>query len=156
MDDFGACRAQANCEDTEMSIQLYISFLAGELGTTPDRVSPEYADAKRMQALLWPAASFFQTVAGIAEYRETAESEADGVIEALEANPTTWTDFTSDAARVLYDRATYAIAVLQGNVQVGERVICPPVSLDEDMQRVAAALLWLHKMELPNEWRGTS
>ena len=136
-----------------MSIQLYVPFLARELATTPEQVRPEYADAKHMQRLLWSVASFFHTVAGIAEYHEAAEAEADAVLEALEADPTTWIDFTSDAARVLYDRATYAIAILKANAQAGEQVICPPVSLDEDLQRVAAALLWLHQMELPREWR---
>ena len=139
-----------------MSIELYVPFLARELGTTPERVRPEHAAAKHMQALLWPAASFFHTVAGIAEYHEEAEVEADAVLEALEADPTTWIDFTSDAARVLYDRATYAIAVLEANAQAGEHVICPPMSLDEDLQRVAAALLWLHRTELPREWRGVT
>lgn len=134
-----------------MSIQLYVPFLARELGTTPGRVRPEHADAKHMQALLWPLASFFHAVAGIAEYHKEAEAEADAVLEALEANPTTWIDFTSNAARVLYDRTTYAIAVLEANARAGEHVICPPTSLDEDIRRVAAALLWLHNMELPSE-----
>ena len=139
-----------------MSIQLYGSFLAKKAGTTSDQVYSAYGDAKHMQALLWPAASFFQTAAGIADYHEDAEAEADAVIEALESEPRTWIAFTSDAARVLDDRTTYAIAVLQGNLQVGERVICPPVSLDEDLQRVAAVLLWLHQMDLPNAWRDPS
>jgi len=52
--------------------------------------------------------------------------------------------------------AGYAIAVLEANAQAGEQVICPPRSLDEDLQRVAAALLWLHRTELPSEWRGAS
>jgi hypothetical protein len=119
-------------------------------------VSPEYGDAEQMQALLWPVASYFRIVAGIAEYREDAEPEADAVLEALEADPTEWIDFSSDAARVLYDRATYAITVLQANVMAGQQVVCPPASLDEELQRVAAALLWLHRAELPKEWRGTS
>ena len=139
-----------------MSIQLNGSFLAKKAGTPSDQVHSAYGDAKHVQALLWPAASFFQTAAGIADYHEDAEAEADAVIEALESDPRTWIAFTSDAARVLSDRTTYAIAVLQGNLQVGERVICPPVSLDEDLQRVAAALLWLHKMDLPNAWRDPS
>lgn len=85
-----------------MSIELYVPFLARELGTTPERVRPEYAEPKQVQALLWPVASFFHKVAGIAEYHEEAEAEAEAVLEALEANPTAWIDFTSDAARVLY------------------------------------------------------
>ena len=137
-----------------MSIELYVPFLARELKTVPERVQPEYADAKCVQALLWPVASFFHTVAGIAEYREDAEAEADVVLEALEANPTTWIDFSSDAARVLYERANYAITVLEANARAGEQVVCPPGSLDEDLQRVAVSLLWLHRMTLPDEWRG--
>ena len=139
-----------------MSIQLYGSFLAKKAGTPFDQVHSAYGDAKHVQALLWPAASFFQTVVGIADYHEDAEAEADAVIEALESDPGTWIAFTSDAARVLSDRTTYAIAVLQGNLQIGARVICPPVSLDEDLQRVAAVLLWLHQMDLPNAWRDPS
>jgi hypothetical protein len=112
-------------------------------------VRPEYADAEHVQALLWPVASFFHAVAGIAEYHEESEAEADAVLEALEADPTTWINFTSDAARVLYDRTTYAITVLELNAQAGEQVLCPPLSLQEEMRRVAAALLWLHRMDLP-------
>ncbi len=139
-----------------MSIELYVPFLARELGTTLERVRPEYADAKEVQALLWPVASFFHTVAGIAEYRREAEAEADTVLEALEANPTTWIDFSSDAARVLYDRTTYALTILEANGQAGEHVLSPPGSLDEDLRRVAAALLWLHRAELPEEWLNAS
>lgn len=139
-----------------MSIQLYVPFIARELGTTPERVRPERSDPQRIQALLWPAASFFQTVAGIAEYTPEAEAEADAVLEALEADPTTWIDFSSEAARVLYERTSYALTVLELNARAGENVICPPSSLNEDLQRVAAVLLWLHRMELPTEWQRPS
>lgn len=136
-----------------MSIELYVPFLARELGTTPDKVRPERANASRIQSLLWPAASFFKTVAGNAAYTVEAESEADAVLEALEASPSDWINFSSDAARVLYDRATYALSVLEINSRAKEWVICPPASLSEELQQVAAVLLWLHRTELPADWR---
>jgi hypothetical protein len=139
-----------------MSIELYVPFLAREMNVIPEQVRPEYSGAEHMQALLWPVASFFRIVAGIADYHEEAEAEADAVLEALEANPTTWIDFSSNAACVLYERVAYAIAVLEANARANEQVICPPKSLEEDLQRVAATLLWLHRMELPSEWRDLS
>jgi hypothetical protein len=145
---------QKGNKGANVSIELYVPFLARELGTIPQRVKPERAEPGRVQALLWPAASFFRTVAGIATYREEAEAEADAVLEALEADPSDWIDFSSDAARVLYDRTLYILTVLQANELAGEKVTCPPSSLDEELQRVAAVLLWLHRTEVPLEFRG--
>jgi hypothetical protein len=153
-DGLGLGSLDMGAAEVEVSIELYVPFIAREIGTTPERVRPEYAHPKHMQALLWPVASYFHTVAGIAEYHEEAEAEADAVLEALEADPTAWINFTSEAARVLHDRATYAITVLEANAQAGEQVLRPPVSLEDDLQRVAAALLWLHRMELPSQFRG--
>lgn len=132
-----------------MSVDLYVPFIARELGTTPDRVKLEKCNAAEIAELLWPLASFFQTAAGSADYRQEAEAEADAVLEALEADPTDWGDVSRAAARVLLARTTYAISVLMLNEGAGETVICPPRSLDPDIRRVAAALCWLHRMDLP-------
>ena len=137
-----------------MSIELYVPFVAKELGLVPEQVRPEFGDARRVQELLWPVASFFATVAGIADYQASAEAEADAVLEALEADPSAWGDFSSDAARVLKDRTTYALTVLEANARADEPVICPPVTLTEEMQRAAMALLWLHRTVIPSELSG--
>ena len=137
-----------------MSVELYVPFVAKELGLVSEQVRPEFGDARRVQELLWPVATFFQTVAGIADYHASAETEADAVLEALEADPSAWPDLSSDAARVLKDRTTYALSVLELNAQAGEPVICPPASLSEDIQRAAMALLWLHRVRIPAELSG--
>lgn len=135
-----------------MSLELYVSFLARELGTIPQEVPCDRAPAQEVQTLLLPAVSYFNTVAGIAEYKPEAEAEADAVLEALEADPTGWTNYSSDAAKVLYERALFAANVLEIDAKAGELAIAPPQSLDEGLRQVAAVLLWLHRTKLPDDW----
>jgi len=83
-------------------------------------------------------------------YDSSFEPEVDAFLESWEADPYAENGVKSvGAAKVLHERITQAIIVCTANEAAGESMILPPRSLPEGMRQVAAALLMLHRMELP-------
>ena len=136
-----------------MSIELFVSFVAKELDCIPSELTPVRGDPLDIPRLLWPFLEMFMGEAArpIRElpYRTEAASEVDAFLEALEAEGPPQNLASMDAARVLLERVEQAIVVATANASAGELVILPPASLSGPSREIAAALLWLHRMELP-------
>ena len=136
-----------------MSIELFVSFVAKELDCIPSELTPTRGNPLEIPRLLWPFLEMFmgEDARPIRErpYRAEAAGEVDAFLEALEAEGPPQSLASMDAARVLLERVEQAIVVATANAAAGELVILPPAVLPGPSREIAAALLWLHRMELP-------
>ena len=141
-----------------MSIELYVPFVAKQLDCAPHEVVPERGSPMELSKLLWPLAQLFggdsSEAVEIREapYDSSFEAEVDAFLENWEADPYAENGVRSvGAARVLHERITQAIIVCGANEAAGNLMMIPPRTLPEGIRQMAAALLMLHRMELPFE-----
>jgi hypothetical protein len=141
-----------------MSVELFVPFIAKQLDCAPQEVVPERGSPMQMAELLWPLAQLFSgdgpDAVAIREaiYDSSFEPEVDAFLESWEADPYAESGVkTAGAARVLYERVTQALIVCGANEAAGQTMLLPPRSLPIGIQQIAAALLMLHRMDLPFE-----
>lgn len=137
-----------------MSVKLLVTFLKRYFLESPEDARPEKAHPDEVAALLRPLLAPYQGKKGerIRALQYDAASEI-AVDEALEK----WSQSAAPkppalpplAQRVLVERLRQALIVIQAKAAAGEQLLVPPRSLPPHHRRVAAALLWLHEMELP-------
>ena len=140
-----------------MSIELFVPFCAKALGITPNEVPPERGSARETTELLWIMMKALQDLPPDASaaldaqpYDATGAAEFDAMLEAMEADPTA--EFgvkTLAAASVWRERVFQGIMVAELNELAGTPTLVPPRQMPKHLREVAAALLWLHRMDLP-------
>lgn len=138
-----------------MSVKLFGKFLERQIGVRFGSFPPERGDPLEVARLLWvfmvplqsePALSYVNTM----PYDPRGEADFDLTLERLAANPEAGFHNNSDAALTVWkERLFQAITVLGTNATQNRQVIVPPLALDKPLRQVAAACLWLHRMELP-------
>jgi hypothetical protein len=139
-----------------VSVELFLPFVAKQLDCALQDVTPEHGTPMELVELLWPLLQMFSggEDAAVAlrqsTYDGSDEPEVDRFLEAWEADPHAENGVRSaGAARVLFERVQQAVIVCGANEAAGEMMMMPPRSLPPGVRQVAAALLMLHKMELP-------
>ncbi|WP_311269589.1 hypothetical protein [Sphingobium sp. WCS2017Hpa-17] len=137
-----------------MSVSLFITFLKRRLRENPSDVKPEKAHPDEVLKLLWPLLTPYQGKKGerirALRYDPASEAEVDGAFEKwAQSSAPRPTAMAPLAQRVFLERLRQAIIAIEANAAAGETLLIPPRSLSPHDRHVAAALLWLHEMELP-------
>lgn len=138
-----------------MSVELFGLFLASRYGCSPDQITIPKGDPAEVADLLqpfWgpltaePAKSFLQ----VTPYDPRGAGDFDAMIEAMAADPEgNHTNRSDSALTVWSERLKQAMMVLLANGADGKQVMLPPRDLPKNERQIAAACLWLHRMELP-------
>lgn len=138
-----------------MSFELFLEFVAFHSGVPVKYVSAIEGSPMRAIELLWPVNAPLRQP-GIAEllsanpYDASGEAEFDLALEQWANAPETSLSTTTVAAATVWDeRLRQTMLMLTDNFAAGLPTILPPSHLQEGIQTVALALLWLHKSDLP-------
>lgn len=126
-----------------MSVKLFVTFLKRHLQESPEDIRPEKTNADEVAELLWPLLRPFQgKVAAEPAVDAALEKWAQSAGAKLPALPPL-------AQRILLERVRQSLIAIQAHAAAGELLLVPPRSLSAHHRHVAAAMLWLHEMELP-------
>jgi hypothetical protein len=137
-----------------MSVKLLVTFLKRYLQGNPEDIHPEKGHPDEVMELLWPLLAPYQGKKGervrAQRYDVASEIEVDEALEKWAKSAAAKPPGLSPLAqRVFLERLKQALIVIQANAAAGEQMLVPPRSLPAHHRRVAAALMWLHEMELP-------
>lgn len=137
-----------------MSVKLLVTFLKRYFLESPEEARPEKAHPDEVADLLRPLLIPYQGKKGerirALPYDAANEIAVDAALEkwAQSAAPKL-PELPPLAQRVFAERLRQSLIIIQTSASTGEQLLVPPRSLPPHHRRVAAALLWLHQMELP-------
>jgi hypothetical protein len=137
-----------------MSVKSFVAFLKDHLQEDPASISPIKADPQETLALLRPLLKPYQGKKG-ERVRALRYEPAEG--KTVDAALEKWAQSLAKAPpampplaqRVLVERLRQVLMLAKAGSQAGQTMLVPPRSLSDRQREVAAALLWLHDMELP-------
>lgn len=137
-----------------MSAKLLVTFLKRYFLESPEDARPDKAHPGEIAELLRPLLAPYQGKKGkrifALPYDPASEILVDAALEkwAQSAAPRP-PAMPPLAQRIFVERLRQSLIVIQAKADAGEQLLVPPRALPPHHRRVAAALLWLHEMELP-------
>lgn len=137
-----------------MSVNAFIEYLTRLLGPEIGEKEPARRCPEETVELMWPLLEPFQGAQGEHLLAMRVASEASAEVDAallqwsetgaIEPPPMSFL-----AQRLLLERLRQLVIVAGVNQAKNQRWYVPPMTLPPQQRLIAAALLWLHEMELP-------